>query len=103
MQWRWYALHRIILNKLIANIVFRCMSTQINSMQVCHTSMNKYIYRVRFVTLKFLYIAEFTERSFTSLDVVSAYVLVTAAVILAEFFYQNGRATIIVRCSKKFI
>ena len=53
MQWRWCALHlRIILNKLTARAtVFRCMSTQINGMEVYHTSMNKYIYRVRFVLL----------------------------------------------------
>ena len=48
----WCALHlRIILNKLTARVVFRCMSTQINGMEVYHTSMNKYIYRVIFVLL----------------------------------------------------
>ena len=51
MQWRWCALHRIINTKQTASI--RCISTQINGMQVyfIHSdiSMNKYIYKVRFV------------------------------------------------------
>ena len=52
-QWSWCALHKIILNKLTASIVFRCMSTQINGMQVYHTL--GYFYeqvhiKVRFVT-----------------------------------------------------
>ena len=51
MQWRWCALHRIINTKQTKYI--RCISTQINGMQVyiIHSdiSMNKYIYKVRFV------------------------------------------------------
>ena len=49
-------LHRIIKNKLTTSIVFRCMFTEVNGMQVYHTSMNKYIYRVRFCYFKVSYI-----------------------------------------------
>ena len=62
MQCRWCALHRIIPNNLTANIVVRCISTY-KGMQVYimykDISMNKHIYKVRFVTLKFLYIIKY--------------------------------------------
>ena len=56
MQWRWCALHRIILNKVTASIVFRCMSRQINGLKVYH--ILGYFYeqvhmQVRFITLKY--------------------------------------------------